>query len=544
MDEGSRVLAIVDQVDDAPVVWWVDMGPKIASMTRLCGAWVLDGDDRMQTLRALTASRVIVATASGQALLDAQQVVPDRILDTDATLTAVMAVRDELQTVYEKAEAARRTTLTPPRWPSLLEPLDTETASTPGGDPRTSRALGIAQWLHSLCAAWDTIEEQRLARPYMRPLGGPATRGLPVIYRDTWPDPVRHEPALSVEAPEVAALVPAPRTSVEDAAASTLVPLEALDFVAIDVETANAHRGSICAIGAAVVRGGVVVSTHSWLVRPPAGLDAFDRINVRLHGITADMVADQPSFAERLDQLVEVAGGLTLVAHNAAFDIGALREACLVADKEWPTADYACSLILARRALDLISYRLPIVAAECGVDAGRHHEAGADARACAQVVIEIARRRNVGTLAELLTDLHVLAGRLDAAAWRGCHSTLGSAGIGLIRPETAVDADPEHPLYGHVLVFTGALSIRRQDAWDAAARCGAVVEKTVTKRTTMLVVGDGFTGSDPADFTTGKAAKAVQLRDNGQRIEVLTEADLVQLLADAQTFGVREAVVV
>jgi hypothetical protein len=45
------------------------------------------------------------------------------------------------------------------------------------------------------------------------------------------------------------------------------------------------------------------------------------------------------------------------------------------------------------------------------------------------------------------------------------------------------------------------------------------------------------------DFTTGKAAKAVQLRDKGQRIEVLTEADLVHLLADAQTFGVREAVV-
>jgi DNA polymerase-3 subunit epsilon len=70
-----------------------------------------------------------------------------------------------------------------------------------------------------------------------------------------------------------------------------------------------------------------------------------------------------------------------------------------------------------------------------------------------------------------------------------------------------------------------------------------VVEKTVTKRTTLLVVGGGFTGSDPSDFTTGKAAKAVQLRDKGQRIEVLTEADLVQLLADAQTFGVREAIV-
>ena len=543
-DSGSSVLAVVDQVDNVPVVWWVDIGPRIAGMSRLCGAWVLDEDGPEQTLRSLTAGRTIVATTAGQSLLAAHLIPPARILDPEATLTAAIATRDALQAVYEDAEANRRSTLTPPRWPTLPQPLDTETASTPGGDPRTSRALGIARWLQALCAAWDTIEEQRLARPYMRPVGGPATRGLPVAYRDTWPDPVRHESALSLEAPEVAALVPAPRSSVEDAAAPAPVSLDALDFVAIDVETANAHRGSICTIGTAVVRGGVVVSAHSWLVRPPAGLDTFDKINVRLHGITADMVADQPSFSERLDQLAEVAQGLPLVAHNAAFDIGALREACLVADKEWPTADYACSLILARRALDLISYRLPIVAAACGVHAGRHHEAGADARACAQVVIEIARRRNVGTLAELLTDLQVLAGRLDAAVWRGCHSTLGSAGTGLIRPETAVDADPEHSLYGQVLVFTGALSIRRQDAWDAAARCGAVVEKTVTKRTTLLVVGDGFTGSDPSDFTTGKAAKAVQLRDKGQRIEVLTEADLVQLLAEARTSGARESVLV
>lgn len=158
-------------------------------------------------------------------------------------------------------------------------------------------------------------------------------------------------------------LLPAPRPALENATGSAA---GGLDFVAIDVETANARRGSIFAIGAAVVRDGVVVSTHSWLTRPPAGLDHFDGINISLHGITPDMVADQPTFAERLDQLLQLTGGLPLLAHNAAFDIGALREACIAVDREWPTTDYACSLIMARRALDLISYRLPMVAAECG----------------------------------------------------------------------------------------------------------------------------------------------------------------------------------
>jgi DNA polymerase-3 subunit epsilon len=73
----------------------------------------------------------------------------------------------------------------------------------------------------------------------------------------------------------VTGVFPAPRTPLEPSAASA-----GLDFVAFDVETANSRRGSICAIGAAVVRGGAVVSTHSWLTRPPAGLDHFDGFNI------------------------------------------------------------------------------------------------------------------------------------------------------------------------------------------------------------------------------------------------------------------------
>ena len=108
-------------------------------------------------------------------------------------------------------------------------------------------------------------------------------------------------------------------------------------------------------------------------------------------------------------------------------------------------------------------------------------------------------------------------------------------------PATAADVDSTHPLFGQVVVFTGALSIRRQDAWDAVAACGAVVKESVTKRTTMLVVGDGFTGRDPAEFWSGKAEKAVRWPQKGHRIEVLTEADLVDMLTETRTCGIRTA---
>ena len=67
-----------------------------------------------------------------------------------------------------------------------------------------------------------------------------------------------------------------------------------LNFVAIDVETANSQRGSICSFGLAVVEDGKAVRTESLLTRPPGELDLFDTFNIGLHGITPAMVKDAP----------------------------------------------------------------------------------------------------------------------------------------------------------------------------------------------------------------------------------------------------------
>ena len=81
-----------------------------------------------------------------------------------------------------------------------------------------------------------------------------------------------------------------------------------LDFVAVDVETANAQRGSICSFGLSVVRSGKVVRTEDWLTRPPRQLDHFEGRNIGIHGITPGMVKHAPSFRQRLAQVLEVIG--------------------------------------------------------------------------------------------------------------------------------------------------------------------------------------------------------------------------------------------
>jgi DNA polymerase-3 subunit epsilon len=44
-----------------------------------------------------------------------------------------------------------------------------------------------------------------------------------------------------------------------------------LSFTAIDFETANARRGSICSVGLTKVTNGVVTASTSWLITPPDG---------------------------------------------------------------------------------------------------------------------------------------------------------------------------------------------------------------------------------------------------------------------------------
>ncbi|GAB0102535.1 exonuclease domain-containing protein [Nocardia sp. JMUB6875] len=314
-----------------------------------------------------------------------------------------------------------------------------------------------------------------------------------------------------------------------------------LSFAAIDVETANSARGSICAVGVTVVRDGRREETASWLCRPPAGLDFFNWHNIRVHGISAAMVADQPCFAERFPEVVATVGDLPLIAHNAGFDSGAIREACARSGIQAPAWDFSCSLSLARRHLNLDSYRLPHVAAALGIDFTNHHDAAADAAAAADIVIALAERSGVDSLAaleRLVVDRPLRTEPVRAASGmaraqpepreRPRRSWFGHEE--LIIP-TVTGTDPTHPLHGEIIVFTGDLTaMKRQDAWNAIAAHGATPARNVTRRTTGLVIGDGFQGADPAKFTTSKARRVVELRARGQRIEVMDEAGFLACL--------------
>lgn len=176
-----------------------------------------------------------------------------------------------------------------------------------------------------------------------------------------------------------------------------------LDFTAIDFETANSSNASACAVGLVRVRDGEIVDRTGWLIRPPAGHDVFFELNVRIHGIRPEDVVDAAPWSRQLADIVAFVGSDVLVAHNAGFDMAVLKRACDATGDECPPYRYACSLQVARRVYRLESYRLPFVAAEAGFADFPHHNATADAMACAHVMIDAARRVGAGDI-DALTE--------------------------------------------------------------------------------------------------------------------------------------------
>ena len=88
---------------------------------------------------------------------------------------------------------------------------------------------------------------------------------------------------------------------------------EMVTFNAIDVETANADRASICQIGIVHVRGGVVADRWQTLVNPE---DWFDPWNVSIHGIDEWDVRKCPTLPEVREELRRHLRGSVLVSHT------------------------------------------------------------------------------------------------------------------------------------------------------------------------------------------------------------------------------------
>ena len=159
-------------------------------------------------------------------------------------------------------------------------------------------------------------------------------------------------------------------------------------FAAIDFETANQYRTSVCSVGVVVVRDREIADTFYSLIRPEP--EYYSYWNTQVHGITYTDTINASIFPHVWQQIEPLIEDLPLIAHNKSFDESCLKACFRTYQMDYPDYEFLCTLKSARKLLKgLPNYQLHTVSAHCGFNLNNHHHALADAEACAQIALRI-----------------------------------------------------------------------------------------------------------------------------------------------------------
>lgn len=304
-------------------------------------------------------------------------------------------------------------------------------------------------------------------------------------------------------------------------------------ILGLDFETANAFRSSACAVGAVKLSvSGEMINHYYSLINPE---EDFDYFNVMVHGITPEMVVDAPHVPEAMAHVFSMVDDETIVVcHNAAFDFSVMRAAREKDPFPIPDLTFTCTYRLASRLIDnLVSYTLPAVAAEFGLDNLMHHNAVSDAGACAAILLQFVKSfdNNFDALHEAakLKYGHIASGQYD-----GIHKSIREPGQKKTRATfdiQSIEPDEASPFYQKEVCFTGKLeSMTRAEAIETINRLGGTGSDAFTKHTDFLITGY----QDPRVLNgkekSAKVERAEKMLAKGKKIEVIPEDEFLKML--------------
>ena len=155
-------------------------------------------------------------------------------------------------------------------------------------------------------------------------------------------------------------------------------------FTALDFETADSNRNSICQVGIIRVVDGAITERITTLVKPPNNY--YNIYNTQVHGIASWHTNKAYTFDYIWGAIKHLIENQTVVAHNAAFDNSCLAKTLDFYNLPQPTYEKQCTYkIYKRRLADLCTqYNIELI----------HHDALSDALACATLYMMHLRAPN------------------------------------------------------------------------------------------------------------------------------------------------------
>ncbi len=192
------------------------------------------------------------------------------------------------------------------------------------------------------------------------------------------------------------------------------------EFVVFDIETTglSAGRDAITEIGAVKIKNREIVDRFQTFVNPERPIPP--RIT-ELTGITDDMVKDAPLAGEALKNFFDFASESVLVAHNASFDTGFMKQGAKDYGYDYHFA-HLDTLELARCTVEgLKNYKLDTLTKHFQVKLTNHHRAIDDAVATGEVFLELLSILDEKGITEVNKFNIALAGKADIKSLKPYH---------------------------------------------------------------------------------------------------------------------------
>ncbi|MBB6005688.1 exonuclease domain-containing protein [Arcicella rosea] len=291
-----------------------------------------------------------------------------------------------------------------------------------------------------------------------------------------------------------------------------------MNFVAIDFETANNAQSSACALGLVKVENGIIAERREWLIKPtPFEMGFYQN---KVHKINLMDLRDKPTFDEIWDELKPLLENQVVIAHNATFDFGVLNSVCTHYNIQPVKLTRMCSIALSRMAWrNERGYGLStLVKSKLDSYSFNHHDALADAEACAVLVLKVMEVLSLSSIQEIQ---YYKSSRLQVKR---------SSKVKTVKKifEGTINENLNNPIRKKEVVFTGTLEyFVRKEAENLVRKIGGFPAQFVSSRTKYLVVGQ----YDVNKTKSSKIQKAEELSLEGYNVQIISENEFIEMIS-------------
>jgi DNA polymerase-3 subunit epsilon len=287
-----------------------------------------------------------------------------------------------------------------------------------------------------------------------------------------------------------------------------------MKYYTLNTKTSNFDYSSLCQICLMKFDGEKIVSKWQSFVNPES---YFDEWHLERTGITPEMVEDAPIFIDIYSKVVDFFSENLPAFHHTPYDRIVLSRVCEEHELEPITIEFIDTAKIVRRIWDQFK--------KSGFSRNNLSE-----------FLNIPYEENDIVQASMLTSKIVLAALTEKDTDIAGLKNLIKKRITPRKPRhrkyLSLEPNPEGIFFGDTVVFTGKLSITRNDISQIAAEAGFKIGGSVTSKTDVLVVGIQDETLLNGYKKSSKHRKAEKLLEEGKNIEIMTESDFNHLLRE------------